>query len=109
MGRRMLRGLTVALALLAASAAPAAAGGTITPLPDRVHPAEHSIAGPAFAGDAIAYAVPVGRAGFSVRVQHPDGTTSSQQLAAKGTGELGEWESVGDELAASPQVIALDH
>src|SRR5689334_24857633 len=103
MGRRLLIILGASAALAGATTGPAAAGGSITPLHDRVNPIDHAVAGPAFAGDAIAYAVPAGRAGYSVRVQQPDGSTSSQVVAAKGGGPIGDWDSVADELAASPQ------
>src|SRR4051794_30891307 len=108
MGRRLLPALGSVAALCAIAPSTAGAGGTITPLRDRVNPIEHHVAGPAFGGAAIAYAVPVGR-GYSVRIQQPDGTTSSRFVAAKGAGPLGEYEGVVDELAASPRVIALSH
>ena len=108
MGRRLLIALASAAAIHAAAAGAAWAGGTITTLPDPVNPIEHRVAGPAFAGEAVAYAVPVGRA-YSVRIQQPGGTTTSQLVPAKGAGPLGEWESVADRLAASPQVVALSH
>jgi hypothetical protein len=105
---RLLAGSAVVATVLGAFAPGAWAGGTITPLRDRVDPIEHEVAGPAFAGKAVAYAVPVGR-GYSVRIQQPDGTTSTHFVAAKGAGRLGEGEEVVDELAASPRVIALSH
>jgi hypothetical protein len=106
---KLLVALAATALLLGGSAEPAAAGGTLTTLPDRVNPIEHQVAGPAFAGEGVAYAVPVGRSGYSVRIQRPDGTTSSQLVKAKGGGALGQGEAVADDLAASPQVVALSH
>jgi hypothetical protein len=99
--------MALATILLCVSAGRAAAGGTITPLPDRLEPGVRHVAGPAFAGDSVAYAVPNGRDGFSLNVQHPDGTVSSQYLKARGGGRIGYWEFAENALAASPQRIAL--
>jgi hypothetical protein len=107
MGRRLLTGLALATAFLCVSAGPAAAGGTISVLPDRVQPGLRHVAGPAFAGESIAYAVPNGRDGFTLNVRRPDGTVTSQHLDARGGGPIGDWEFEDDALAASPERIAL--
>jgi hypothetical protein len=107
MAGRLLTVLALASALLGLSAGPAAAGGTITPLPDRLQPAFRHVAGPALAGDATAYAVPNRRDGFTLHVRNPDGTATSQYLQARGGGPIGVWEFETDALAASPQRIAF--
>jgi hypothetical protein len=107
MGRGLLTGMALATALLGVSAARAEAGGTITPLPDRLQPNLRHVAGPAFAGDAIAYAVPDARAGFDVKVRSPAGETTSQQVYTGGGGQIDTTQVELDALAASAGTVAF--
>jgi hypothetical protein len=107
MGGRLLTVLALATALLCLSAGPAAAGGTITPLPDDAQPGLRQVAGPAFAGDAVAYAAPNDRNGFVVNVQNPDGSVASQHVQALAGGPLGDYDYDAEALAASPQRVVF--
>src|SRR5690349_21765853 len=107
MGARVARGLVLAVAMLAAGAGPAAAGGTLSPLSAHIQPGVRHVGGPAFAGDAVAYALPNGRDGFAIRLRDATGDRQAQKVVANGGGPLGFWDTEYDTLAASPEAVAF--
>lgn len=103
--RVLLAALLVAGAFDVLVAPGAMAGGTLTPLTARIPP-YLTIAGPAFAGSAIAWATPTADGGFDVTVDH-SGSLTSQYVFGTSSGVDTRLGNVVTDFAASSTHAAL--